>query len=219
MKSFEHWNIDTLEQTFGIQRMQNLPALQHWLAEAAAREQRITPEEHTSLLKIQEFLRANADYWNEQELQIYFIGPLLLAVNFQEYGCTSFFQRKLSVNIHGEKLGGTVDCIIATGRVEPQKPLFMLQEYKRERGRNNDPLGQLLAAMFAASIINANNRTVYGCYVIGRYWYFVVLNEKEYAVSDGFIATQHDVFMIFALLRQMRSYVGEWLQALAGLAI
>jgi hypothetical protein len=219
MKSFEHWNIDTLQQTFGLCRVKYLQRLQTWLEDAIIIEHHINPEERTIILKIQESLRINADYWNEQELQIYFIGPLLLAVNFQEYGCTSFFQRKLSATIDGEKLGGTVDCIIATGRVEPQRPLFMLHEYKRERGRNNDPLGQLLAAMFAAGIINANEEpmnepgesVMYGCYVIGRYWYFVVLHGKEYAVSDGYIATQDDVFAIFALLRQMRVYIGQWL--------
>ena len=48
---------------------------------------------------------------------------------------------------------------------------------------------------------------MYGCYVIGRNWFFLVLNGTEYAVSDAFVATQTDIYQIIAILRQVKTYI------------
>ena len=70
--------------------------------------------------------------------------------------------------------------MLAKGRQIPQLPIFFIQEYKPESGPNGDPLGQLLIEMVTAQALNNEpEQTVYGCYIIGRNWFFVVLEGKN----------------------------------------
>jgi len=87
--------------------------------------------------------------------------------------------------------------MIATGRSKPKEPFFFLHEYKQlHPSKKNDPLGQLLIAMVTAQAKNPNPHPVYGVVVEGRFWYFVVLNDKEYAVSNPFDACDVDIYQI-----------------------
>ena len=46
---------------------------------------------------------------------------------------------------------------------------------------------------------------MYGLYVIGRYWYFVVMEGKNYCVSKGYDSTdKEDLLEIIAILRKFR---------------
>ena len=42
---------------------------------------------------------------------------------------------------------------------------------------------------------------------VGRNWFFVVLEGREYAVSDAFVATQEDIFQIAGILQAVKRYV------------
>jgi hypothetical protein len=120
MKSFQKWNIDTAGKAFGIKQRPKLDLLDKWLATP----QTITDEERRDTLKYQTFLRSGVDYWNEHELQVNFIGPLMLVVNFQQERYNIFYQRKITSTVAGIHLHGTVDCVVATGRVELSEPFF-----------------------------------------------------------------------------------------------
>ena len=88
---------------------------------------------------------------------------------------------------------GRVEWMVCTGKQRPRKPFFFLQEYKPEKVANNDPLGQLLIAMVDAQFRNSSpDLPLYGCYNIGRMWFFVFLEGKEYGVSRAYDATQED---------------------------
>ena len=54
--------------------------------------------------------------------------------------------------------------------------------------------------MVAAQARNAHGKPIYGCYVMGRFWHFVVLHEKEYSVSDAFKATDDEIYKITSML-------------------
>ncbi|MEM6299212.1 MAG: hypothetical protein AAF740_11055, partial [Bacteroidota bacterium] len=97
------------------------------------------------------------------------------------------------------------------GRQKPIKPYFFIHEYKQERKGTADPKGQLLAELLAAQENNTHQFPMYGCYVVGRNWFFMILNGKEYAVSDAFISSQKDIYQIIAILRQIKIYIEEWL--------
>ena len=75
-----------------------------------------------------------------------------------------------------------------------------MHEYKPEKRRDNDPLGQLLIAMVAAQKVNQDNQPIYGIYVNGRNWFIVLLEGSEYAVSNPYVITTDDIFSLFALL-------------------
>jgi hypothetical protein len=48
--------------------------------------------------------------------------------------------------------------------------------------------------MVAAQVQNKDNEVLYGCYVSGRNWFFVVMEGKNYVVSNAFNATNDDIF-------------------------
>jgi hypothetical protein len=61
--------------------------------------------------------------------------------------------------------------------------------------------------MLVAQDINERKIPIYGCYVRGRFWFFLVLNKKEYCFSDAFVATRKDIFDIFRILRCLKQII------------
>jgi hypothetical protein len=105
------------------------------------------------------------------------------------------------------KLTGRVDFVLATGKTKPIQPFFFLHEYKKERGSDNDPRAQLLVEMLAARELNQTGYPLYGCYVVGRNWFFVVLDGNEYSESLEYSAVQDDIFQIFSILREAKAII------------
>jgi len=50
-----------------------------------------------------------------------------------------------------------------------------------------------------------DNEVIYGCYVVGRLWYFMVLKGKEYAISKDYSTTDEEIFDILKILKALRS--------------
>jgi hypothetical protein len=84
--------------------------------------------------------------------------------------------------------------LVAKGKQTPQKPFFFLHEYKPENKKEGDPVGQLLIGMVAAQRENNDEKPLYGCYISGRNWFFVFLDQKKYAISNAFNATEYPDF-------------------------
>ncbi len=206
-KSFKYWLTQELHETFGLVRLAVSPLLDTWLSATEP----IAETEQTRLEALRVALLANADYWNEEELKIKFIGQLLDLVPLEGPTFRTFYDRPLSAMLNGIRLFGTVDMVVATGFQIPTEPFFCIHEYKQEGRREGDPKGQLLAAMLVAQALNTPKHPVYGCYVLGRNWFFVVLTGTEYAISDAFVATQTDLLTIFQALRFIRRQIGVWL--------
>ncbi|MGB1204737.1 MAG: hypothetical protein ACPG5B_03765 [Chitinophagales bacterium] len=104
---------------------------------------------------------------------------------------------------------GEVDLMIASGRYEQQKPHFCLHEYKKEKGTDNDPLGQLVIAMMAAQEINNAVFPIYGAYVMGGNWFFLTLKNRKYCISNEYIATRDDIFEIFKVLKKLKLIIND----------
>ena len=128
-------------------------------------------------------------YWNEQELIMKHIAFILDIVSLSGQSYDTFAERNLSGLVEGIEFGGIVDFLVARGEYEPRNPYFFIQEYKRfKMGAASDPQAQVLAEMLVAQVLN-NEKIVYGCYIIGRYWYFVVCEGQDYIVSASFDST------------------------------
>jgi hypothetical protein len=210
MKSFEQWDIDDVERTFGIHRTDALPALEHWLTA----KQDVTEQERASVLHLQANIRHKIDSWNEDELKFKFIAPFVSIVGYDTDRFNSFTQRTISATVKGIKLSGRVDFVVAVGKSKPIQPFFFLHEYKRTRGRDNDPLAQLLVEMLVARELNDHSYPLYGCYVQGRNWFFVVLDGQEYSESIAFDATKAEVFTMLCVLKEAKAIIGRILDAL-----
>ncbi len=209
MSTFSEWTLSTLEKRFNLTLRTNLPDLESWLATPIE----ISDLEHQILTLLKKQFKLKADVWNEQELAMNAIGPLLTLVDFGSHNIYNFFaERNLTATVDNETLIGNPDGIVASGWREPEAPFFCLHEYKRESAPNADPFGQCLAAMLAARQLNQNtNLTIYGCAVVGRYWRFLVLQNNQYAISEPYIITRDDIFSIFKILKTLKIIVQTYL--------
>ena len=98
--------------------------------------------------------------------------------------------------------------MITSGYYEPEIPFFAFSEYKRQRDPSGDPTGQALAAMLVGQTLNPQPQPVYGCYVVGRNWYFMALQEQHYAISYGHNALQsEDLADILRILKALKDLI------------
>ncbi len=205
MKEFSKWTVEEVEESFKLTPVKENQELTAW----QTAEIDVTPQEEASLTVLRERLSEHVHDWNEEELKIYFIGGVLNLVDYLHKDYQAFFERRLSVKIESERLSGIVDCIIAAGRRSPKRPYFCLHEYKPERHKASDPWGQVLVAMVAAQKLNQDDKPVHGAYVMGRNWYFVVLDGAAHAVSLAYDATKEDdLRQIFKMLK----YIKQWIE-------
>jgi hypothetical protein len=207
MKSFSKWTIAEVEETFGLTFCKHCEFLSRWLS--ITETVPFAPEEEHLLTEFREKLLDHIWDWNEWELKGKFIFPLLAAVNFDEELYQSFIEREISVEIEGDILSGKVDFFVANGKRYPKHPYFFIHEFKREHEASGDPLGQLLITMVAAQKLNNDDKPVYGCYVMGRLWFFVVLDGQDYATSLAYDATKDDINEIFILLKKAKGIIEE----------
>lgn len=207
-KSFSQWTTVDVEETFGLTPQLEHPDLIDWLTDLPS----LSETDRVWLAKLQHHLIADIHYWNEQELQIKFIGRLLNRVDFDQSAYRAFYEREIRAICDGKLLSGSVDFVVAQGRGRPQAPYFFIQEHKREIDSPNDPRGQLLAAMIAAQLLNQSAYPTYGAYIIGRAWYFVVLDEAEYAVSLAYDATKDELYQIYGILQRAKQIIDRLVQ-------
>jgi len=206
MKSFESWIIDEIESVFEINHVRNHKLLVDWVN----CEVTITDINRSFLDLYKEKLYNNANFWNEDELKMNFISPIIMLVDFITNKFKPFSQRSLSLKTDKVETSGIVDFMIATGKSRPQAPFMFLHEYKQQHpSKKNDPIGQLLIAMLAAQAKNENNFPVYGVLIEGRFWYFFILIDKQYMVSDAFDATTNDIYQIYSILYKVKEYINQ----------
>ena len=205
MKSFSQWTIEEVEEQFELCQLRDSPLLADWMADRSP----LSPVIQSQLEHLQQKLLQRVYDWNEQELLVYFIGPLLTLVDFEHELFHPFMERELSVILDGERLSGVVDFLVAQGHRSPKQPYFFLHEYKREQDSSNDPLGQLMIAMVTAQLLNNDDQPLYGAYVIGRYWHFVLLTGKTYAVHVGLNALKPELTQIWAILTHTKTLIEQ----------
>lgn len=199
-KNFKDWTLDEIEITFNLKQIEILEALDQWLAF----EYKIDAYEKKYLDELKEVYLIGGDDWNEVELENKFISPLFVFAKMDSKQFAYFLERELSATLGDYEVMGKVDGMIASGFRNPRKPYFCLNEYKRQTDPNGDPRAQVLIAMLAAQSINQNQNPIYGCYIIGRSWYFTALVGKEYAISNVFTCTDEELYDIFRVLKGLR---------------
>jgi hypothetical protein len=201
--NFSDCTLDLLDNQFQLKQVKYDSVLDAWLNYSEVD----IDWEKTVLKHLQQLLILNVHDWNEFELIQHFIGPIFALINFTTDYFNIFAERPLRGIVEGTEMKGSPDGIIASGRRSPQKPYFCFQEYKKETNYDRDPAGQCLAAMLVAQEINEHKYPVYGCYVIGRNWFFMTLHGKEYAISNEYVATKDDIFVIFCVLKSLKTII------------
>ena len=188
-------------------------------------KEEITPDNKKLLKRLQRKLELFVRGWNEQELREKVIAHLVEAVDFDMYDIEigSFSEREMKAVYKGNIIQGKVEWMVANGLFEPQRPFFFIHEYKREK-HNSDPVGQLLATLYAAQILN-NQEVVssnlfqneaktfkqislYGVYIMGRFWFFARLKESKYYISKAYDSTNMEhLEFIFKVLKAQKKMI------------
>ncbi len=199
---FSDWNKEELEETFELIRCRTLPALDDWLTSFDT--QTVDEPEQVLLGRVKELLIDYADAWNETELAEYCIGPVLTLVNFNTPHFTLFSDRTITATVGDYELSGEPDAVIATGHYSPKIPYFCFHEYKRAFEPKKDPAAQALSAMLVARELNHRAHPIYGMYVVGKLWHFMLLEGDKYVISKGFLADDEEIFTIFKILKALK---------------
>lgn len=201
MKSnFNEWTLEKIEDEFNVIQVDELPMLKTW----CSFEYEISEFERTYLLRLQKNYLLGGDEWNEIELENKFISPLFVFAEIDNKKFAYFLERELKVAINNYELLGKVDGMIASGFRSPKKPFFCMNEYKRQTEPYGDPKGQVLIAMIAAQAINNHQQPIFGCYIIGKLWHFVVLSGNEYAISTSYTCDTNDIFDIYRIIKGLK---------------
>ncbi|MEM7537390.1 MAG: hypothetical protein AAF639_34790 [Chloroflexota bacterium] len=203
--TFRDCSAALMDDVFLLRKTFTSQVLDHWLQMTPP----LSDEEKIVLRNFQDLLILNSDAWIEQELALNFIGPVFGLARFTEpYRFNFFAERHIGTtvpSVHGDvELGGEPNGIIATGYRTPQTPLFAFSEFKKSLESKGDPIGQTLAAMLVGQVLNQESIPVYGCYIVGHDWHFMVLEGKNYTISHDFSAVTNELFDIFRLLKALK---------------
>lgn len=145
--------------------------------------------------------------WQEEDLKMKFLSPVLELAHFMDdQEVHSYFEKTVFATVDGHFLKTKTDFMLAKGILDkPQQPYFHVQEWKPHKRPTGDSMAQLLEALLIAQQLNEHQFPMYGCEVMGKYWSFVILEDKSYCISKSYDCTeQDDLLQIIAILRKFK---------------
>ena len=205
-------NIDDVLGNFDIKKVKyDSILLKRWLTIENSVDTDFTPTQKVILQDVLEYLNADVEDWNEEELKIKALSLIFYIAKLEEVPRVKmFYERPIQAIIPPFSIDVKVDAMLATpwGKATPRYPYFFLQEFKQEKKKSLDPEAQMLAAMLAAQVLNKNENPLFGGYIIGRNWFFGVLEGKTYTISNAFNATEEaDLRSIIFILRRLKHII------------
>ncbi|OQX97361.1 MAG: hypothetical protein B6I24_09090 [Bacteroidetes bacterium 4572_128] len=202
-KDFDKWDLDDLKKEFNILQSTDEDLMEKWFS----MEKNISKEEFEKIKILRKILHRRVNAWNESELNFRFVAPLVYLVGLESITETIFLDRKIFKEINKKILGGEFDLAFGTGRYNPKEIYFCMHMHKRERGKVTNPLADLLITMFTIQLNNEEKHPVYGAYVVGRLWFFVVMDKQKYSVSKAFDTSKKQVFEAFSHLKNLKNLI------------
>jgi hypothetical protein len=208
MEKFYKFRETDMLNTFGIRTVSDCEELDNWLKTNDS----VTDFEEKMLDMA---LKRYADLgrgWNEEELKMHFISTIFNVADPNIANvCKTYFERPLEGIVNNYALHVVTDCMIASPKLggDPNKPYFFLQEFKQaQRFGRTDPQGQMLAAMLLAQQINADEKYLYGCYVVEKQWTFTTFLDRTYCQSQSYNSTKkEDLLQIVYILRKLKELI------------
>jgi hypothetical protein len=185
---------EILDNLFQIEREISNSRFQKWFSEAEKLE-----IENRVLEELEDLLQSEGSFlfdYQEEDLKIYFISTILKLVNFRlpEKRVRGFFEQKITYSNSRGVLNGTVDFVVAKGRKQAIKPYFFIQEFKQHTGAS-DPEPQLVAELIAGLELTAVSE-IWGAYIVGNDWKFIILEKIEKDSYKYFVSQHFDSLKI-----------------------
>jgi hypothetical protein len=201
------YELDPILYHFGLTRNKQGAILESLLAAQIAQDFVLPP-----LLEQQrQKLETEGDLWNEEELKMHFLSFVFVLCDFEvPHKVKLFYERSLAGLVQNTPLSVVCDALLARpmGINTPQQPYFFLQEFKKGKKAKDDAEGQMLIAMLIAQSFNAADYPIFGCYLLGKDWYFTTLEGKNYCCSRSYDATQTEqLVQIFHILRNIKQLI------------
>jgi len=203
--TFKQLTQNILRYKFGLQLVETHEVLTNWIQ--GSKQQTISEADNNNLIRLQKLLKRRCSAWNEFELSEWFIGPLMTLIEFEIDDYSLFAYYDLTAQIGDCELTGKPDVMFARGVDSPQMPYFFFNEYKRQTDPDGKPQSQLLGAMLAGQTLNNNEKPMYGFYVIGKNWTFVVLQGIQWCESQQYNSLNEGIFDIFKILKMLKDLV------------
>ena len=208
LPKFHELRADRVLNTFKIDKKKHSEHLNNWLQHS----EMIMPNDKILLDIALDRYNRLGDGWNEEELKMHFVSLIFAVADTNiDKVCKTFYERPITGVVQEKQLHVICDCMIAQPDRAglPTKPYFFLQEFKQaQRFGKTDPEGQMLAAMLLAQEMNHKEMPIYGSYIIERHWYFAILNNNEYCVSQSYNATQYEqLTKIVDALRYLKTVI------------
>ncbi len=207
IEKLNHYDHFEVLERFNIKKNTTCEALSDWMCV----DGQLLQAEDDILMKVRKELEKFGRDWNEEELKINFIAFVFFIAQINvEDKIQLFFERSMSGEVDGIKISVKVDAMVAspTNANRPKIPYFFLQEFKRSLGDDHDPEGQMLAAMILAQTLNNDKKTLYGCWLQGKFWNFTTLINRNYCVSKTYDATNmEDLRQIVFILRKLKGLI------------
>lgn len=202
----KNWKEGEIIRTFNLNRIYDepTPLMQEWLD---VQMPQLNIHEQYNFDKALAKVKKSFSGWNEEDLKIKFIGPVLeLSHLIDDEIVIGYFDKTISAVIENIKLTVKSDFMLAKGTLEFfETPYFHFQEYKPFKNPSGDSMAQLLEAFLIAQEKNKNGLPLYGVDVMGKQWSFVTMEGKDYCISKTFDAVdKQDLLTIIAILRKFK---------------
>ena len=208
-KSFSQWAIEDVKEIFQLSMVQEGEGMEEILHNAIE----LTEAEKAELSYRRKMLVQKVGVWNEIELEIFFLAPVLGLLKMEETNIESFIEKPYGAIVDNYLLSGEMDWVLANGYGKPKAPFFSIKEFKKAKGSSNDPEGQLAAGMLAAQALNqalypVNTPPIYGAYIMGREWIFAKLQGRTFIQSPAFLLTNEAMLQaMFCCLKQLKTVI------------
>lgn len=133
--------------------------------------------EKTFLSHLRATYNIAGDDWNEAELKNKLISPMIVFAGFDTRKYAYFLDREPN----------------PWGMVASASRLFFFI---------GPTPGQVLMAMKATTL-----PYIYGCFVMGKLWHFMVLEDNQYAIAPGLTCDGKNIFNIYTKLEGLKSII------------
>ena len=157
-------------------------------------------------------LISQIDGWNEEMLKMNFIAQVIILGHLRETKqYKTYYESTIEATVDTHFLKVRADMMVAKGILEISEiPYFYFQvggtpQYKKEKEPKGDVTAQLVEAFLIAQENNKNNKPLYGCTIIGKYWEFYIMENRTYCISKPYLCTEKDdLLQIIAILRKFK---------------
>ncbi len=182
--NYSKMTFDNLNHLFNIRQKREKNIFDSWFNNTLFLNQK----EEDFLKELIEKEEFYIDSYNEEDLKMNFLSPILNLINFKIYekDIKIFYEAPLTYKTDKFILSGTTDFLISKGLRYCEKPYFFIQEFKKAK-ENSDPEPQLLAELISAVELN-DFKIIKGAFIVGAVWNFVILEKIEIGKYQYFVS-------------------------------